>query len=478
VFPPQLLNFLFVFFLLIPTSRFALAQEATPPSNIQVPLVLSTGVPLRVYITSRLRMRVGETVSARSIEPVYSFDRVVLPAGVELEGHVTGFDPIAKMVRAQAILGGDFSPLHFARVEFTTVVMPDGRKTAIQTVETEGLPTIYAAPRVSKKKQGAAPPTNSSVGSLAREQFHQQISARSQGVLEMIRGPNKKEWVKDFLIKKLPYHPQWYRRNTRFDVVLRDRLDLGVAAIAPDALRSIGLPSGDLAAQVRLLTPLSSANAHTNTKVEAIVTQPIFSGNHELSLPEGTLLTGRVRRSQPARWFHRGGQLRFTFDQITPPAYTAHASISLERKEIQLAKAEPDPQAHIQIDSEGNVRSTEPKSRFLGSAVALIVAGRPADNDEGRNRIGGTGGADGNRGGRALGGLSGFGLLGSAAAQASKTAGTALGYYGLAWSVYSTFVSRGREVEFPKNAAMEVRFGRQPTGPATKAGRFWDILKR
>jgi hypothetical protein len=40
-----------------------------------------------------------------------------------------------------------------------------------------------------------------------------------------------------------------------------------------------------------------------------------------------------------------------------------------------------------------------------------------------------------------------------------KTFGAVLGYYGLAWSVYNTIFSRDSEVEFRKNAAIDVRFG-------------------
>jgi hypothetical protein len=477
VFVSQKFGFFAIVFALILSSRAVTAQDAIPASNIQVPLVVNAGVPFRVYITKRLHMRAGEPVTARSIEPIYAFDRVVVPAGVELVGHVTGFNSVPKMARAQAILGGDFTPLHFARVEFTTIVMPDGHKMAIRALEAEGLPTIYVAPRPSKKKAGASQP-NTGVMAVTKEQIQQQINARSQGVIEMIRGPNKKEWIEDFLIKKLPYHPQWYRSNTRFDAVLRDPIDLGMTAAPGDMLRNIGLPAGDLITQVRLTTPLSSADADTNTRVEGVLSQPVFSASHQLVLPEGTLLTGRVRRAQPARWFHRGGQLRFTFDRIEPPAWTSLAPIPLERKEIQLANVEPDPKAHIQIDSEGNAKSTEPKSRLLGPVIALIVAGRSADGDNGRDRVG-TATPGANRGGRGLGGLSGFGLAGSAAAQASKTAGAALGYYGFAWSVYSTIISRGREVEFQRNTAIEVRFGAQPAAPPkTVRGRLWGILNR
>jgi hypothetical protein len=96
---------------------------------------------------------------------------------------------------------------------------------------------------------------------------------------------------------------------------------------------------------------------------------------------------------------------------------------------------------------------------LLGPAVALIVASRAADNDVGRH---GTATSTGNYGGRSLGGFSGFGYIGTAAAQSSKTVGAALGYYGLGMSVFSAIISRGSDVQFPRNAAIEVRFGSEP----------------
>ena len=59
----------------------------------------------------------------------------------------------------------------------------------------------------------------------------------------------------------------------------------------------------------------------------------------------------------------------------------------------------------------------------------------------------------------------GFGLLGTIAAQSSRTVGAALGYYGLAWSVFSTVVARGREVQFDKNAVVDIGFNTRESKP-------------
>lgn len=447
----------------------ARAADVPGAQVTQVPLVVSASVPLRTYITQRLRMRRDEPVQAKLIDPIYAFDRIVVPAGVELQGHITTLDPVSKWKRLEAVLNGDFTPLHFARVEFTSILMPDGRNQPIHTEDSEGLPTLYSPPRPSKKKS-TAQPQNTGVLGTAKQQVEQQISAKTQGVIDLIRGPNKKERLEDYLIKKLPYHPQWYRRNTRFDAVLADSLDFGAVPVSSEALHNVGMPAGESWGEVRLLTDLSSAHADTNTLVKGVLSQPIFSADKKLMVPEGTLLSGHVRQAQAARWFHRGGKLRFTFDRVEMPAFTAVAPISIERTPVLLSAVESDPGARVKVDQEGEAKATESKARLLAPVLAFIVAAKSADNDGDRDRAGSAGG-NANYGGRSAGGFSGFGLLGSAAAQGSKTLGAVFGYYGFAWSVYSTVISRGNEVEFQKNTAISVRFGGSPA-PEKKSPFF------
>jgi hypothetical protein len=50
------------------------------------------------------------------------------------------------------------------------------------------------------------------------------------------------------------------------------------------------------------------------------------------------------------------------------------------------------------------------------------------------------------------------------AAVRSRAFGATMGAYGAATSIYSHFLARGREVEFPKNTAMQIGIGtRVPT---------------
>jgi hypothetical protein len=289
----------------------ALGQELqTPSAPVSAPLAVNAGVPLRLYITQRVSMRTGQLVRAKLLQPVFAFDRVVLPSGVELEGRITRLDPAPKMVRAQAILGGDFTPLHKARVEFTTVLMPEGRRIQIHTFDSIGLGTIAlpggkAAEKKGKKNTPKTKPQNDpgvlgTVRQQARDQINGRINARSRGLADLVRGPNKMERLEDSLLKKLPYHPQWYLRGTRFDAVLKDPLAFGNASLSADALQWIGSqPRADSIAHVRLLTTVDSSNARIGDKVEAVLTEPVFRRKTSCfcrRVPESPERSGRCAR--------------------------------------------------------------------------------------------------------------------------------------------------------------------------------------
>jgi hypothetical protein len=182
---------------------------------------------------------------------------------------------------------------------------------------------------------------------------------------------------------------------------------------------------------------------------------------------------GAVTLAKGARSFHRGGRLRFNFQKIELPAEVANLRPgapqppSLTTQAI-LADAEGSGPASIKVDSEGGVQAQESKTRFIAPAISLLVASKSADNDAGHHSVTGATGTDANVSGRTLGGASGFGLLGVGLSQSSPYVGMAFGYYGLAWSVYSNIVAKGGEVQFDKNAMMDIRFGSRTPPQASK----------
>src|SRR5437868_340300 len=203
------------------------AAPAIPQAaeNIQtIQLVVRAGTPLRVYLTKRLTKRLGEPVEGKLLDPLFAFDREVAPAGSAVLGSVVRLKPLPKMKRAVAMVNGDFTPLHQGEVEFTTLVLPDGRRIPLHTVETTGLNSIAD---LKPKKKAAAANQNSGVIGTAKAEARNKIDAARSSVSNAVHAPDKKDRLADFLWAKLPYHPQRVRKGTRFDAELIDPLRFG-----------------------------------------------------------------------------------------------------------------------------------------------------------------------------------------------------------------------------------------------------------
>ena len=138
------------------------------------------------------------------------------------------------------------------------------------------------------------------------------------------------------------------------------------------------------------------------------------------------------------------------------------------KTQATLAGAEGSGTAPIKVDSEGGVQAKESKTRFIAPVISLMLASRAADNDAGHHHDANATAGDANVSGRTLGGGLGLGMLGAALSQSSPYVGMAFGYYGLAWSVYSSVIARGGEVQFDKNAMMDIRFGARVTPQVSK----------
>src|SRR5579884_2452847 len=76
----------------------AQTAPSSEPAVIQH-LVVPEGVPLHVILTGKVRFKRGEPVHGRLVEPVFAFDREVLPEGMQVAGHITGFSSASRLVR-------------------------------------------------------------------------------------------------------------------------------------------------------------------------------------------------------------------------------------------------------------------------------------------------------------------------------------------------------------------------------------------
>ena len=464
-------------------SSTALPQNTSNGTQQSIQLTVPAGVPLRLYVTKRFSKRLNAPVQAELLAPVYAFDRAVIPAGATVSGHVSEIHSVSAWERARAILNGDFTPLHVAAVDFTSLVLPGGANMPLHTLASPGLNTLVPTVPAPQPKQHANTTPRSAFAS-AKGQMRDQFSsgvASLKSIPSMVRLTDKKEWLYDFLMSKLPYHPQYVRSRTRFDAELAAPLDFGSGTVPSSSLALLGTqPAPDSVVHARMLTALSSKAATQGEKVEAVLEQPLFSGRN-LILPEGTRLNGAVAVAKPAGWFHHGGRLRFRFQNIdlsqqltrlmNAPSGNAPAQPTERTTPFHtqgLLTAAESSKSPLKVDKEGEVQVKDSKTRFIGTAVSALIARSAADNDPIRNSQGAITGTSSNVAGRTLGGGSGFGLLGAIASQTSRNVGTAFGYYGLAWSVYSTVIARGSEVQFDKNSVVDIGFNARPANGKAK----------
>src|SRR5581483_9022316 len=104
-------------------------------------------------------------------------------------------------------------------------------------------------------------------------------------------------------------------------------------------------------------TSLDSASASRGTSVSAVVTEPVFSADHELILAEGAVLEGEVTFVAPARHWHRNGQLRFLFERVRPSPDQVSAELLASLYSIDVSAND-----RVAIDEEGGASVTNTKT--------------------------------------------------------------------------------------------------------------------
>jgi hypothetical protein len=413
------------------------AQEAAVAPRAIVP----AGVPLRVALEHRAGIhRVGDPVRGRTVDPIYVFDRVVLPAGTIVEGHVAEIGGVPVGRRLTAILSGNLTPPRDVRAQFDTVVLGDGSRFPLHTSPSTG--TAHTARIARHTKKGASALQGTRAAILA------------------FQSPSGMSQLKSTLFGMLPYHRQAWPAGTLFDSVLQEplaRLPLG--RIEPLANDPAAADPEAREICARLLTSVSSTTARRGAPIEAAVTRPVFSADRSLLIPEGSRLHGDVVEVNRARFFHRNGKVLFVFRRIELNVGVSQAI----KGYVDGVEANFD--AHLALDSEGAARVTSPKSRLIFPAVAAVVAGLSIHQDYNARGV-----PDQDIGGRAESGAVGLGLIGTVVAQASRTLASSIAFTGAGFSVYSTFIARGADVVLPVNTPVKISLA--PRGGESSGGRL------
>lgn len=435
--------------------------EAGQLAPIVMPMSVAAGIPIKVAVNSEIRIRkVGQKIQGRTAEPIYAFDKLLIPAGTKVNGKIAAIDPVPMKTRLLDASDANFSPIRHYHMQFDELVMADGRHLPIQTVASPAPDGVlrFVAADAHKEKNRAQQAASDKV-SGARQQIRQDWEAWQKQIHE----PGKMHKVKRFLLAELPVRPQYIDPGTAFNAELQKPLEFGTESLPIDALTDVGSspPDGSIV-RARLLTPLSSATAKKGEPVEALITEPLIVSNR-LILPEGSKIEGSVIQVQPARRLGRNGRLRILFHQVAPPN-GIEQEVETSLQGVAVANGE-----HLKLDKEGGAEVTTPKTRYLTTGIAVMLAASQAtpDRDAGQGNP-----SVGEAGGTAANGASGFHLVGMIAtlAAGSRVVSAGFGSYGAAMAIYTHFLARGRDVVYPKDMPMVVGLGTRNTKSASAIG--------
>lgn len=427
-----------------------LSASPVPSPAATVSLTVPSGTTLQVALDEEVRVKkVGQPLHGRLVEALYAFDQEVVPVGSEVLGRITEIEGVSGKKRFLAALNVDFTPTRAVQVEFDEIILPEGTHIPIETAVTPGsgrpLRLITTVDNGRKK-------TAKDAASQKMKEAIQEAKRKWQAAMKQVKEPGKMRRLGRYAVAQLPVHPQYIDAGTVYFAELKEPLDFGRKPLAPPTASSTGNPPPPctVLAHAQLLTPLSSATAQKDAPVEAVLTQPVFSGER-LIFSQGTLVKGTVVQAQPARHLARNGKLRIVFQELVPPG-GIEQEVAANLEGVQAGAGQ-----RAKLDLEGGTRSTAPKTRYLttGLAVALAVM-----SYEDRDLEDGVTDTRGNASQGAAGAAAGFKLVGIVvgAFVRSRPLALGMGIYGAAMSGYSHFLARGREVVFPKGTAMEIGF--------------------
>jgi hypothetical protein len=434
-----------------PVSAAPATTPAAPPDTA-IDLSVPVGTPIKIALDEEVKVKkVGQPVHGKVVEPVYSFDKLVVPRGTEALGTISQIDDVSKTARTLAALDANLSPPHTVHVAFSELVMADGRHLPIDTIVTPSANGVleFVAARARNDAEVNDPHRNA----VSRNISEARDEAKRQwdGAMQQLHEPGKMHKLERRAEAQLPYHGQYLDTGTSFDADLKQPLDFGTEQVKAETLAGIAAvpPSGGVV-HARLLTALSSATAKKGEPIEAIITEPLTVSN-QLLLPVGTRITGSVMEVRPARRLKHNGQLRILFHQVElADGLQQKVESSLEGVEVSRGE-------NLALDAEGGAQVTTPRSRYFVTALQVALATSVmGDHDAGHAATDG-----GGQGSAAATGVSGFRVVGAviAAVAHSRVVSSGFGVYGASMSVYSHFLARGRDVVYPKDMSMVIGLG-------------------
>ena len=181
---------------------------AVEESPAKIALEVPAGTPLPVVLDKEIRIqKPGQPIHGKIAEPVYAFDKLVVPAGSEVTGSVTRIAGVSALKRTFAALDANFSPTRDVEITFDQLVLPDGRRVPLHTqVSPASQGVLQFATAAEAKNQDKESKKNAAVklASGKASEAKQEINREWETAKQQVAAPGKLHRLKRIAIAELP----------------------------------------------------------------------------------------------------------------------------------------------------------------------------------------------------------------------------------------------------------------------------------
>src|SRR5436853_610686 len=109
-----------------PVERVPTPDSIAPQQTLTVPMTVPSGTPIKVALDSEVRIReVGQAIHGKTTEPVYAFDKLLIPVGTAVNGKVSAIDAVSRKAGTLDAMDGNFSPVRGLHLQFDELIMAD-----------------------------------------------------------------------------------------------------------------------------------------------------------------------------------------------------------------------------------------------------------------------------------------------------------------------------------------------------------------
>jgi hypothetical protein len=127
---------------------------ANAPADETIPLTVPKGTAVQVVLDKEVRIqKVGQPVHGQVAEPVYAFDKLVVPVGTEVIGRITELETVSDGKRTLDALNADFTPPRNIQIEFDDLQPIDGRHIPIHTSVTPGSGQVITVRHLRRREK-------------------------------------------------------------------------------------------------------------------------------------------------------------------------------------------------------------------------------------------------------------------------------------------------------------------------------------